>query len=403
MTEQGIAEAFNQNYIPIRFFPDVETVSNLMFEPKTKFVKFALQSKNESRIQLIRRGLNISPPSVGVIYDAYLTKGAGLFSDDVVIGNFGEYTKDLLEKATTMNETISQGYTRVKEVLMLSHIHHDMIWHRMVSENFRVFSIIPFIQRHPDIKIHITVYDSKVKQRVYDLFGITPDRFIKGDVKADIVYFAQVINRDDVPSVGLTYMINYHVLNALNVPESRRRSVLDPKNRVNLKRYITTASSSEGQSESDAVGLLEPVVEVNLLFIVRKSLWKGRMIYNYEELKSSIQNLTEGYDRSLKDKLMWKKRSASLAAGTFQSMASDDTKLKPRSFSVKINILEHMPEATLFPVFEAYSKADIIIGPHGAGIKKNDFKNNNLKNKKKNKTKKMEMKEEEERRMLAVR
>jgi hypothetical protein len=43
----------------------------------------------------------------------------------------------------------------VKEVLVIMHHHQEMFWHWMMSEVYRLFVILPFIQANREIYVHI--------------------------------------------------------------------------------------------------------------------------------------------------------------------------------------------------------------------------------------------------------
>jgi hypothetical protein len=43
----------------------------------------------------------------------------------------------------------------VKEVVVISHTHQGMFWHLMVSEFFRIFTMLPYIQANEDVYIHL--------------------------------------------------------------------------------------------------------------------------------------------------------------------------------------------------------------------------------------------------------
>lgn len=56
---------------------------------------------------------------------------------------------------------VFENVRKVKEVAVISHSHHGMYWHFMVSEYFRIFSMLPFLQANEDIYIHLGVNEQQ--------------------------------------------------------------------------------------------------------------------------------------------------------------------------------------------------------------------------------------------------
>lgn len=46
-------------------------------------------------------------------------------------------------------------WKKVKEVVVISHTHQVMFWHMMVSEYFRLSTLLPYVQANEHIYIHL--------------------------------------------------------------------------------------------------------------------------------------------------------------------------------------------------------------------------------------------------------
>lgn len=120
-------------------------------------------------------------------------------------------------------------------------------------------------------------------------------------------------------------------------------ALLHPSKRERVERFFKMKGSPELGLSEDAP------LPLNVLFIVRTDPYKGRMVYNYPEVKKALLSMLDEYP----DELLRKK-------------ASDPDQLVRESY-VRINFDEHLPHLDQSHAFKLFSEADIIIGPHGAG------------------------------------
>lgn len=146
------------------------------------------------------------------------------------------------------------------------------------------------------------------------------ERFItEQNVRADVVYYIQNIERSDVPSLGMAQVIRHHTLEMAGVPLKQRRSIM-----------AEPAASIEGDET------------VNILFMVRTDAYKGRIILNHAELMQGFKELAQQYPSKLRTK-------------------------SPTAPSLSIRIQEHTANVSMTDSRKLFSNADLIIGPHGAG------------------------------------
>jgi hypothetical protein len=153
-------------------------------------------------------------------------------------------------------------------------------------------------------------------------------------VQADIVYLTQFVDRNDVPSLGMTQIISESLHNHLDVPSDQRLSAL-------------------AIDEPEKIGLPTEDLTVNILLVVRKvDSWRGRSIANYAVLKQAIVDLALAYPAKLQ---------------RLYAQAGEGSDGPARSGKLNITITEHLPSLKPHEVMKLYSRADIVAGPHGAG------------------------------------
>lgn len=277
---------------------------------------------------------------------------------------------------------MKQKWRDVEQVLVLTHVHQDMFWHWMVSEAYRMLPLYHYLLAHPDIYIHINGGQSFI-QKYSEMYGfpkyVAPhphphtsprgdcelqlphaqhhlftsrNRFISWEyVRAQVVYYVQSIDRSDVPSVAMTGIIRHNLLDFAGVPLEARRSeltplssikqlYLGPTNEVLEKPYDPAAPLPVvDDDKAEHIGTTQPEVVIRLLFIVRDNPSVGRIIINYAQLQDAFWTLALRY------------RLKALARG----------------HNVRLQIMEHPSKAPMIDTWRAFSQADIILGPHGAG------------------------------------
>lgn len=60
----------------------------------------------------------------------------------------------------------------MKEVVVISHLHQGMPWHALVSEFYRIFALLPYVQAHQDILVHVTGIKGGMQEKLFPEFGI---------------------------------------------------------------------------------------------------------------------------------------------------------------------------------------------------------------------------------------
>ncbi len=149
-------------------------------------------------------------------------------------------------------------------------------------------------------------------------------------MRADVVYVLQDIERSEVPSLGLAQLIRHGLLDMNDLPLDRRRSVL-------AKPLAPPAAG--------AVEQLDEAV-VNIIFIVRTDTFTGRIILNHKELYKAVEKLAKAFPKR------------------FADQRKDQPALPKR---LKIELAEHVGSVSLVESRKLFGRADIVIGPHGAG------------------------------------
>jgi hypothetical protein len=148
-------------------------------------------------------------------------------------------------------------------------------------------------------------------------------RFISEvNLRADVVYVLQGVERSDVLSVGMAQLAREGMLDLSNVPLDRRRSVLS-------KLLVL-----------DDIAQKEIVVKI--LFIKRTDPFTGRIILNHKEMFKAFQQLGKAF-----------------AARYAQQR---------RGGKLRIELFEHEGSMSMVDSRKLFGQADVVIGPHGAGM-----------------------------------
>ena len=80
-----------------------------------------------------------------------------------------------------------QSYARYREVLVLSQFWGEGFFHFLIENLTRIAAYLPFLMRHPHIKIHVQRTGGFTRDLLAAL-GIEPSRLVTGDILADVVY-----------------------------------------------------------------------------------------------------------------------------------------------------------------------------------------------------------------------
>lgn len=182
MTSKALLAKFEANYVPPKFWP-----SFIDYAKRTNAF-FSLRSIKELSI-----GGNVEPPHVGIIYGAYITALGTVFSPMICIPCWPEepaetwptfieylFKNQVILRTLTYFDLICSlrnknlqvtDWLEVKEVLVITHSHHSRGWHWLIGEAYRMLVMLPYLQAHPDIFIHISDAPMWAEQYEY-LFDI---------------------------------------------------------------------------------------------------------------------------------------------------------------------------------------------------------------------------------------
>lgn len=359
MSENAVKNAYSLQQIPPIFYPNMSEVGKRISGNNfARVLAVEMANNNWDRLNEVRRGNNLGPTEVGIIYNAWVTRQGTVFSPglfieawpDVASSRWPAFINDTM--GVEPNGTMKQKWRDVEQVLVLTHVHQDMFWHWMVSEAYRMLPLYHYLLAHPDIYIHINGGQSFI-QKYSEMYGFPKNRFISWEyVRAQVVYYVQSIDRSDVPSVAMTGIIRHNLLDFAGVPLEARRSeltplssikqlYLGPTNEVLEKPYDPAAPLPVvDDDKAEHIGTTQPEVVIRLLFIVRDNPSVGRIIINYAQLQDAFWTLALRY------------RLKALARG----------------HNVRLQIMEHPSKAPMIDTWRAFSQADIILGPHGAGF-----------------------------------
>lgn len=157
-------------------------------------------------------------------------------------------------------------------------------------------------------------------------------RFLSEEnVRADVVYVLQNIERSEVPSLGMAQLTRHGLLDMNHLPLDRRRSVL-------AKPITPPAAAAAVEQLDEAV--------VSIVFIVRTDAFAGRMILNHKELYKAVEQLAKAFPKRF----------------------ADQRKGRPASPKrLRIELAEHVGSMSMVESRKLFGRADIVIGPHGAG------------------------------------
>ena len=80
-----------------------------------------------------------------------------------------------------------QRYARYREVFVLSQFWGTGFFHFIVENLTRIAAYLPFLVRHPHIKIHVQ-RTGGFTRNLLSALGIEPSRLVSGNIQADVVY-----------------------------------------------------------------------------------------------------------------------------------------------------------------------------------------------------------------------
>lgn len=176
MSEDSIKRSYEMQQISPMFYPNLTEIgSRISGNNFARMLGAAMAQNDWNKLDEVRRGNNIAPPEVGLIYDAYVTKQGTIFNPVILIeawpdtpSRWSDFINDYLG---VEGNDAKQKWRDVDQVVVLTHTHQNMFWHWMVSEAYRLLLVYRFLLENPDIYIHIWG-GAPLIQKWHDIFGI---------------------------------------------------------------------------------------------------------------------------------------------------------------------------------------------------------------------------------------
>jgi hypothetical protein len=304
---------------------------------------------------------------------------------------------DVMQYLACNRERVLPKLVEVREVVVIYHIHHEMFYHMVQDQFYRLLALVPYLRQHPDI--HIFLYGrsdwaDSFSNRFFQLCGISkytaPFFLLKThmsyhqvcrvvcrsrvifssgqnddvSVKADVIYYVQELSRHETSALGFAQQIRSQLWNLLALPPDHRpwSALLEPAKRGPVEDFFAVDTSVQAQqglatpqaTPTLALGLVaDQPLEINVVVMVRTDHWRGRIVVNHDEMKTALLELATTFP----DKLLERTRSTDERTEVAEQ----------RERYIKINYKEHWPETPLHETLALYAQADFVIGPHGAG------------------------------------
>ncbi len=296
-----IDNLFESSFVHPQFHPP-DTIDRLPGGP----LREVMLGNDLREVKRNLRGRNKWAPSMGAIFQATVNDGGSLVSPGIFLPSAYDGKEQLWELYNSSKTRLP----RYREILVVSHLHQDMFWHWSISQFFRMFPAVEFLRQNPDIPLHLSGDSNDWNRKLLaPLLGKdASSRFIHGAVTADIIYYMPLIHRDDVPSIGLTIVMQHLIFSSL-FPFSLQRRVAPQPTASDDKQTITILLANRPMRS-----------------------WNGRGISNYYEMKEELQDYLSDYTRD------------------------------------NVRLLEDKPHMSNVDRASLYAAADIAIAPHGAGM-----------------------------------
>ncbi len=263
LDEHSLSASFLEYYRDPQLYPSVEFIAEQIRD--TQF-KELLKKRMMEELRELRKGRDVGLPSVAILFNGTINDKGSLLTDEVFLPSW------LDSQVSPFHFQDNHHAKKVKEVVVISHIHHGMYWHQLVNEFFRVFALLPYLWAHLDIHLHLSseTSDYGLMVDLYEMIGISKTRLVFETVTADIIYYTHQLHRDQVPSLTLSWLIRENLLKIFNASDSNTSGLLCKNNKT----------PSEVQTT------------VKILLIHRDARSKtGRAILNHDELVQSLSSL----------------------------------------------------------------------------------------------------------------
>jgi hypothetical protein len=169
-------------------------------------------------------------------------------------------------------------------------------------------------------------------------------------VKADVIYYVPELSRHETSALGFAQQLRSGMWSLLAIPDHRPwSSLLDPAKRGAVEAFFGAQALAPVPGYS-----ADHPLEVNIVVSVRTDHWRGRLIANYEHMKTALVDLATTFPAELLKRTKTKTKKSESGERMGESY-------------VRLNYREHFPTTPLRETLELFAQADIVIGPHGAG------------------------------------
>jgi hypothetical protein len=165
MTNESLLALYDRRYVPPRYHPSVREAATVYLTQRlAKPLGLALNRSDWEQVKRFQRGVNTLPPAVAVIYDGWVTRAGSVLNTDVFIPTFPEstnlttfYRDFFLPPPANQTKPLIVQWVPVREVVVIAHVHQNMFWHWVVSELYRIFLLVPYLQANPDVYVHMSM------------------------------------------------------------------------------------------------------------------------------------------------------------------------------------------------------------------------------------------------------
>ena len=165
MTSESLLARYDRLYVRPRYYPSAREAAAIYSAHRlAKPLGLALNRSDWEQVKRFQRGANTLPPAVAVIYDGWVTRSGSVLNTDVFIPTFPDSTnltvfhRDFfLPPPANQTKPLIVRWVPVREVVVIAHVHQNMFWHWVVSEFYRIFLLVPYLQANPDVYVQMGV------------------------------------------------------------------------------------------------------------------------------------------------------------------------------------------------------------------------------------------------------
>ena len=156
---------------------------------------------------------------------------------NAIVSTYGEVTAHNLSLYPYgCDQVAGYGYFQKKhaEVFTISGASSAHFYHNIISDLPRLAPYIPFLLKHPEIKVHVGE-----RSEFHTLLGLSPDRLVTGAVEARLLYMPAGFPCDTSDVLNLQLLSYYLRRNLPNISRERNKVILVKKtyNRYTRFRY----------------------------------------------------------------------------------------------------------------------------------------------------------------------